>query len=95
MCLAPVLRANGAAPKGQESLAQGLPWASRYKRFALKGLELRTPYLLAPSGLIRVGGNTQGKPWAMLSWPFGPKMKPRANPVTALKVTRSVCLRAF
>jgi hypothetical protein len=81
MCLAPVIRPDGPAPKGQESLAQGLPWVSRYKRFALKGLEMRTrsgakvrsrfsPYLVAPPGLIRVGGITQGKPWAMLSWPL-------------------------
>jgi hypothetical protein len=32
-----------------------------------------SPYLMAPSGLIRLGGITQGKPWAMLSWPFGPQ----------------------
>jgi hypothetical protein len=25
------------APKGQDILAQGLPWVSRYQRFALKG----------------------------------------------------------
>jgi hypothetical protein len=31
------------------------------------------PYLTAPSGLILVGELTQGKPWAMLSWPFGPQ----------------------
>jgi hypothetical protein len=36
------MRPDGPAPKGQESLAQGLPWVSRYKRFALKlkGLEI-------------------------------------------------------
>jgi hypothetical protein len=83
MCLASVIRPEGSAPKGQESLAQGLSWVSRNKRFALKGLEMRTrsgakvrsrfpPCLVAPSGLIRMGGITQGKPWAMLSWPFGP-----------------------
>jgi hypothetical protein len=66
MCLAPVVRPEGPAPKGQESLAQGLPWVSQNKRFALKGLEMRrpagskvgsrcSPYLMAPSGLIRVG----------------------------------------
>jgi hypothetical protein len=41
MSLAPVIRPKGPAQKGQESLAQGLPWVSRNKRFALKGLELR------------------------------------------------------
>jgi hypothetical protein len=81
MCLAPVIPPKGPAPKGRESLAQGLPWVSRNKRIALKGLELRmrsgskvrsrfSPYLLAPSGLIRLRGITQGKPWAMLSWPL-------------------------
>jgi hypothetical protein len=81
MCLASVIRPDGPAPKGQESLAQGLPWVSRNKRLALNGREMRTrsgskvrsrfsPYLAAPSGLIRMGGITQGKPWAMLSWPL-------------------------
>jgi hypothetical protein len=27
----------------------------------------------APSGPIRLGELTQGKPWAKLSWPFGPQ----------------------
>jgi hypothetical protein len=68
------------APKGQESLAQGLPWVSRNKRFALKGLDLEmrtlsvgsgfSPYRTAPSGLIPVGDQTQGEPWAKLSWPL-------------------------
>jgi hypothetical protein len=31
-----------------------------------------SPYGAAPSGLIRVGEITQGKPWAKLFWPFGP-----------------------
>jgi hypothetical protein len=84
MYLAPVIPPEGSAPKGQESLAQDLPWVSQNKRFALKGLEMRkgsgskvrsrfSPYLVAPSGLIRLGGITQGKPWAILSWPFGPQ----------------------
>jgi hypothetical protein len=59
---------EGSAPKGQESLAQGSPWVSQIKCFALKlkGLKMRprsdlkvrsrfTPYLVAPSGLIRFG----------------------------------------
>jgi len=75
-CLAPAIWPEGPAPKGQESLAQGLPglpWVSGNKRFALKGLEgqaIRSRGLelipgadmVAPSGLIRVGGITQGKP---------------------------------
>ena len=28
------MRPEGPAPKGQENLAQGLPWVSRNKRFA-------------------------------------------------------------
>jgi hypothetical protein len=44
MCLAPAIRPEGSAPKEQENLAQGLPWVSRNKRFALKGLEMRTPF---------------------------------------------------
>jgi len=75
------LRPEGPAPKGQESLAQGLPWVSRNKRFALKGLEnahaIRLkgsePILAVPGGSFTAnsdGGITQGKPWAMLSWPL-------------------------
>jgi hypothetical protein len=75
------MRPEGPAPKGQESLAQGLPWVSGNKRLALKGLEMRTqsgsidlePILAVPGGPFRVnsGGEiTQGKPWAMLFWPL-------------------------
>jgi hypothetical protein len=35
ICLASVIRPEGSAPKGQESLAQGSPWVSQNKRFAL------------------------------------------------------------
>ena len=60
---------------------QGLPGLVENKRFALKGLETRTrsgskvpgrlsPYPVAPSGLIRVGRTTQGKPWATLFRPL-------------------------
>ena len=37
--LAPAISPEGLAPKGPESLAQGLPWLSGKERFALKGLE--------------------------------------------------------
>ena len=39
MRVAAVIRPEGPAPKpkGQENLAQGLPWVSRNKRFALNG----------------------------------------------------------
>jgi hypothetical protein len=40
--LVPVVRHEGPAPKGQESIAQGLPWVSRINRSALKGLKRRT-----------------------------------------------------
>jgi hypothetical protein len=80
MCLAPVIRPEGPAPKGQGSSAQGLPWVSQKKRFALKGLEMRAirfkssaPILAALGGPFRAnsgGGNTQGKPWAKLFWPL-------------------------
>ena len=40
VCLAPAILPEGPAPKGQESLAQGLPWVGGNKRFALKGLEV-------------------------------------------------------
>ena len=36
----PMFRVSG--PTGHENLAQGLPWVSRNKRFALKGLEMTT-----------------------------------------------------
>src|ERR1700722_15765410 len=74
VCLAPATWPEGPAPKGQQSLAQGLPWVGGNKRFALKGLEVWScfpgRYLMAPSGLIRVGEITQGKPWAKLFWPL-------------------------
>jgi hypothetical protein len=69
---------EGPAPKGQESLAQGLPWVSRNKRFALKGLEMRTrsgsePILAVPGGPFRANSGarvTQDEPWAILFWPL-------------------------
>jgi hypothetical protein len=81
MFLAQELMPEGPAPKGQEGLGQGLPWITRHKRLALKGLELRTrsaskvrsqisPYLGAPSGRVRAEAFSQGKPWAMLFWPL-------------------------
>jgi hypothetical protein len=72
MCLAPVIPAQRACPEGARELRPGSPWVSRNKRFALKGLELRTRsdskvrsrfplYIMAPSGLIRVRGNLPGQ----------------------------------
>jgi hypothetical protein len=74
MCLAPVIRPDGPAPKGQESLAHGLPWVipwvSLHKRFALKGLgiapEIRfkgsEPILAVPGSPFRANlwGNYPG-----------------------------------
>ena len=77
MNLAPV---KGSAPKGQESLAQVSPWVSQNKLSALKGLETRTRsgskvrYPVAPSGLIRLGGITQGKPGLCFFGRFGPRI---------------------
>ena len=70
MCLAPVIWPEGPAPKGQGSLAQGLPWVSRYKRFALKGLGMRT----------RSGAKVRrGCRWP-LQGQFGWGELPRVNP---------------
>jgi hypothetical protein len=70
-------------PKGHESLAQGLPWVSGLSPEALKGHPLtrhpgassRNPG--APSGLVTLECVSQGKPWAKLSWPVGPKTRLR------------------
>ena len=48
MRLESVTRIEWPAPKGQESLAQGLPWVSRNKRFALQGLDKRRVPALPP-----------------------------------------------
>jgi hypothetical protein len=65
--------------------AQGLPWVLPIKTcLALKGLqgwEMRmvwiggqsSPYGNGPFRAHSVGELTQGKPWAKLSWPFGPQ----------------------
>jgi hypothetical protein len=75
-----ILRPAGLGLKGQESIAQGLPWVSQKNVLALKGQDLQmctlsgwerfSPYRTAPSGLLPVGDQTQGKPWAKLSWPL-------------------------
>jgi hypothetical protein len=73
-----VFGAGPTARRSQDNLAQGLPWVSQKKVFALKGPEKTkcppvgrqfSPYLTAPSRLIPGRGLTQGKPWAMLYWP--------------------------
>jgi hypothetical protein len=87
MRLAPAIWPEGLAPKGQESLAQGLPWVSGNKRFALKGLEAdairsRGSEVIpgvAPSGLIRVGEITRVNPGLSYFGHFGPRIgRPRA-----------------
>jgi hypothetical protein len=70
-------------PKGQGNLAQGLPWVSQKNVFSPEGAPGRECYnsgrktvLAVPSGPFRAhsaGKVTQGKPWAKLSWPFGPQ----------------------
>jgi hypothetical protein len=34
---------------------------------------------VAPSGLLTLGCVSQGKPWAKLSWPVGPKTAPKVS----------------
>jgi hypothetical protein len=64
-------------PKGQESIAQGLPWVLGLSPEALKGRPLMTHPGVAfrnagrpLQGFITLERVTQGKPWAMLSWPL-------------------------
>ncbi len=74
------IRPEGPAPKGQNNLAQGLPWVTRNKRLALKGLKMRAiplkssePILAVPDSPFRANsrwGIPQGKPWAILFWPL-------------------------
>jgi hypothetical protein len=60
-------------PKGQESIAQGLPWVFGLSPEALKGRLLAehpgaTPECRVPlQGFDTLERATQGKPWAMLS----------------------------
>jgi hypothetical protein len=70
-------------PKGQENLAQGLPWVNRKNVFSPEGASGREcqshdrKAILAAQyghfGAHPVGNLTEGKPWAKLSWPFGPQ----------------------
>jgi hypothetical protein len=67
--------------RGLKNLAQGLPWVFGLVPEALKGRPLtrrRGTYPempVAPSGLLTSGCVSQGKPWAKLSWPVGPKTR--------------------
>jgi hypothetical protein len=90
-----VLSVNSCGPKGQENLAQGLPWVkSPYrigperavrnrKDWPLIGT-VRIPTPAALSGLNTFFWLTQGKPWAKFSWPFGPSE--RAKHLQSLKI---------
>jgi hypothetical protein len=77
---------KGPAPKGLKNLAHGLPCVFGLSLEALKGCpltrrqgtSLEVP--VAPSGLLTLGRVSQGKPWAMLSWPFGPKTRLQLHP---------------
>jgi hypothetical protein len=76
-------------PKGQDNLAQGLPWVSQKNVFSPEGASGRECHshdrkaILAawysPFRANPVGNLTQGKPWAKLSWPFGPQRTPGAR----------------
>ena len=76
-CLAPVIRPEGPAPKGQESLAQGLPWVSGNKRFALKGppafrdMFLEASLAGAPSGPPALNQKPRVNPGLSSSAPSG------------------------
>jgi hypothetical protein len=70
-----------AGPKGQESLAQGLPWVTSPAGLSPEGAGMNVENRLRTSELDRVHISspfradrlfclTQGKPWAMLSWPL-------------------------
>jgi hypothetical protein len=82
MCLAPIMPPEGADPKGQESLAQGLPWVLPPAELARKGppgtarigsdlLNRIACAFLAPSRRNTYFRLTQGESWAKLSCPFG------------------------
>jgi hypothetical protein len=83
-------------PKGLKSLAQVLPWVFGLTPEALKhstrcrllmpgGRPLMRPKEHIPKcrwplqGSLR-WGVSQGKPWAKLSWPVGPKTRPYPHP---------------
>jgi hypothetical protein len=65
-------------PKGLENLAQGLP-GGRAKVMGPEGAPAFREGCVgassagALSGPHAINPKTQGKPWAKLSWPFGPK----------------------
>jgi hypothetical protein len=75
-----VERGSGG-PKGQENLAQGLPWVSQKKMLSPEGAPGRECLSHDPKAILAswygpfradpVGNLTQGKPWAKFSWPFG------------------------
>jgi hypothetical protein len=86
MRVAAVMRPEGLAPKGQESLAQGLPWVSRNKRFALNGPDKRNvpaskilgrlAIFVAPSASGLIGGAElpRVKPGLCFLGHFGPQI---------------------
>jgi hypothetical protein len=70
-------------PKGQKSLAQGLPWVLHLWAEALKGAcgrgaqeprpRVQMP-LQGSSGYNEFPRVNPGLPWAKFSWPVGPKI---------------------
>jgi hypothetical protein len=73
---------RSGARSGQESLAQGSPWviplvrigpewATRYGENPLRTFEPDCVRISSPFRAKRLFWLTQGKPWAMLSCPFG------------------------
>jgi hypothetical protein len=83
-------------PKGQGNLAQGLPWVGQKSVFSHEGaagrnatITIGKQYRTAPSGPIRLGNLTKGKPWAKFPWPFGPQ---RSRPKTCGSLSSDIRL---
>jgi hypothetical protein len=79
------------ARSGQESIAQGLPWvtpltrispegATRYGENRCRIFEPDRVLVSSPFRAKRLYRLTQGKPWAKLSWPVGPKTRRYPHP---------------
>jgi hypothetical protein len=75
---------HSVARSGQESIAQGLPWETRSNVKRPEGAPSFgkvIPERLVSGRPFRASTNkpkTQGKPWAEVSWPFGPP-EPRST----------------
>jgi hypothetical protein len=88
---------HSVARSDQESIAQSLPWEGILTLEALKGPRHFQRWFLgassaaAPSGPQAYKPKTQGKPWAKLSWPVGPKTQ--CHPNSSLRQTSKLQTR--